>query len=372
MTSSSGRKRPAPEYNDSGAAKRRQTTEAGYNSMFVGDDEELDEIAHDDFAEHFAISEPDDNNGWTQSTNIRDCLNGRTPTNSTANKASGTASSSPKTTTKATPPKKKMSTLNSEIKEDPDKPIVPSYLSDTNEVNRIKIYIGKRQRQIFAQREEIAKSPILTSFIVDDAQQGAFIMRPQLLNTNPADFDAVLQFIHTSTFEPLVVGKEGDKRFEKAYSNDDYGKELIRLGKIYVIAQMFQVQGLEDAIYDKVCTISARRFPNKALVELAGVIFSDKRNTGGSAAGVTSASSSQTAAGEGQDDTAVKDKFEEWIITKVASNLQEIQKHQHEDFWAVEKKTTKKMFYARVLELAAEIYRANSGRLLSATVVELD
>lgn len=385
MTDTNGRaKRLAVESRDLIASKRRRTTEDEIESLFVTDS---DEGVNEDTVQ---VTEPDSDGNWSQTANIRDRVNGRsnlntvpfqarsqvpaanppTPASVPSTKANSVSfQQKTATQTNGTTSTKKKAGSNTEVKEDPEKPNMPAWIEGTEEINRIRIYIGKRQRQTFARREDISKSSVLTGYIVEDAEQGAYIMRPQLLRTDPNDFDAVLQFIHTGTFEPLVIqDKDNGGLFKGITSDLEYGRELVRLGKIYVIAQMFKVDALEDAIYDKICAINARRFPNKALVELAGVIFNDKRvSTRPGNAAVASAESSQTV----QDE---KDKFEGWIVNKIATNFQDIQKYQHDDFWVVEKKTTKKMFYARVLELAAEIYRANSGKLPgpTSTIVELD
>lgn len=375
------RKRPSAGHDS--ASKRYQPTAEDDSSMFITDDEELDAIANDDFAIATSdrISRPYGSTGQIRETTAQT----RAPSISAARRQSqaqmngtsprtinGNSSSQSRSTNKAnstTPPKKKSS--DAEIKEEQDNPMEANWIKGMPDADRIRVYIGKRQRITYAGRADLVKSPILTSYIIEDAETGAYIMRPQLLKTDPTDFDAVLQFIHTGDFNPVLIDKDGEKAFEKVRSDDAYGKELVRLGKVYVLAQTFQVQGLEDAIYGKICAVNARRFPDKALVELAGVIFSDKRAGVGSKARSASGSQSSGGSQDGQGQEKRKDKLEEWVISKIAGQFQEIQKYQHEEFWAVEKKTTKKMFFARLLEETADVYRANSGRPPSPAVVEL-
>lgn len=253
-----------------------------------------------------------------------------------------------------------------EVKDEPDDELAkePDWLQNTPNTDRIRLYVGKKNRQVFVKRSDLAKSPILTSYIIepdndpDPGQSTPYIMRPQLLKMDFNDFSALVQFLHSGEYEPMLVEAEGSA--EKEYVLDGFSKdraystELVRAGRIYVIAQMFKVEGLEEVVFGKITKVNERKYSIKSLVELAGVVFSDKRSDIG-----------------GVSTNNGKDKLETWIIGQFAKNLQEIMKTQHDEFWAVEKKTSKKMFLAQVLEETADRYRALGGKL-PGPVVELD
>ncbi|KAK5097979.1 hypothetical protein LTS08_006734 [Lithohypha guttulata] len=260
-----------------------------------------------------------------------------------------------------------------EIKDEADEASIPQDMQTVPERDRIKIYVGRKNKQCFVGRPNLLKSPVLTSWITEEEPgQSPYIMRPQLLKTDFTDFDAVCQYLHSGEYAPLLLetrpgsaawildGKDGED------IDAEYSRQLIRAGRIHVIAQMFKIEGLDDLVFRKVTMVDTKKYSLHSLVKVAEVVFSGQ-----------AASKATTAEGQinGDNGTAAApdttDKLEEWIVGQVASNLQEITKTRSEEFWPMVNKTKKTMFYARVLEEAADQYRATGGMLPEA-IVELE
>jgi len=246
----------------------------------------------------------------------------------------------------------------------------PAWIKGKAPPGRVKIYVGRRNKQVLAKREDLAKSAILTSFIIDDPVQGAFIMRPQLLRTDFNDFDAVLQFIHSGEYAPILVEDSenigGPKLLDGLKTHEAYAKEVVRSGRIYVIAQTFQVEGLAEQVLTKITGVDITKFNNHSLVELAGIVFSNTRCP------VSTMNATGNIDGEENASAAKKsDPLEEWIICQLAKNFREIMRSEQTTFWNVEHKTSKKFLFARVLKEVADQYWAVGG-LPTASFIELD
>lgn len=394
---STNRKRPAPTYNDSSASKRSQQSKASnsHDSLFLSDDEGDAQIDEELFG-------CDNDNGFTslintlrpqpvqptQSLPAQPRLTYERPATSstaqprtgsyftvtpttqgvrnTTNDTSSAAKNSNPTNARSTPANNDLV----EVKDETDEAVKPDWVRDIADKDKVKLFIGKRNKQILVKRADLAKSPTLSSWVIDDPDQGAYIMRPQLAKTEFIDFDAVLQFLHSSEYAPILV----DNGLDGLKTDEAYAKELVRSGRIYIIAQTFQVEGLAELVLDKISKVDVDKFPTKAIVELAGVIFNDKRFAPLANPAVAAAVGSANG-GEGVPDSeaaaGAKDKLEEWIITHVAKNFREIMNIQQEAFWKVERATSKKMFFAQVMEETAQQYRATGGRLPE-PVVQLD
>lgn len=385
--SNTDRKRPAPSYNDFGASKRLQQPKVSSNhdSLFLSDDEDEAQIDEDlsardndsDFhilantlrpqPAQSAQSQPSQSRPAQQraSTQHRPATQlTRTPT---TNGTSGSGDTSRPTNARSEVAAADLT----EVKDEKDEAEEPDWVKNVADKDKVKLFVGKRNKQVLVRRADLAKSPILTSWIIDDFDQGAYIMRPQLARTEFLDFDAVLQYLHSSEYAPLLV----DDRLDGLKDDEAYAKELVRSGRIYIISQRFQIEGLAELVFRKIDKVDVSKFSIKAIVELAGVIFGDKNVAvlpPLAAAAATAAQNRADASGESQGGVAgPKDKLEEWIITQVAKNLQEIMNSQQETFWKVEKKTSKKLFFAKVMEEAAAQYRATGGKL-PGPVIELD
>jgi len=387
------RKRPAPSYNDFNASKRLQQPKASNNhdSLFLSDDEgdaQTDEDLfsrdnEDDLTTLVSAPRPQParpvQSQPTQprpaqqraSTQHRPATHSKsTPTMTGATTTNGTSDSG--NTSRPTNGQSEAAAVDPiEVKDEKDEAEEPDWVKDVADKDKVKLFVGRRNKQVLVKRVDLAKSPILTSWIIDDPDQGPYIMRPQLARTEFADFDAVLQFLHSSEYAPLLV----DNRLDGLKSNEAYAKELVRSGRVYIIAQRFQIDGLAELVFRKIDKVDVSKFSIKAIVELAGVIFGDKNGAvlphPAAAAAPAAVSRANASVGSQEAVAGLKDKLEEWIITQVAKNLQEIMNNQQETFWKIERKTSKKLFFAQVMEEAAVQYRATGGKL-PGPVVELD
>ncbi|KAJ9651407.1 hypothetical protein H2198_009322 [Neophaeococcomyces mojaviensis] len=345
-------------YKEFEIAKRQQRdgTSAG-SSMFLSDDEEPTAVEEELLAGdpnhtyYGATNESSPRRG--QGTTRANGVNSVTNVNGTRSHASG-AHSSAKTAVG----------VKEEQSDEPD------WVKAKTPAGRVKIYVGRRNKQVLVKRDDLANSAILTSFITDDQEQGAYIMRPQLLQTDFNDFDAVLQYIHSGEYAPMLIEDSedptGPKLLDGLKTHEAYARELVRSGRIYVIAQNFQVEGLAGQVLKKITEVDITKFNNHSLIELAGVVFNDTRHL--------RSLTNTTMNGDGEATaTAVNanDPLEQWIIRQLAKNFREIMRSEQATFWKIEHKTSKKLLFARVLEEAADQYRAVGG-LPAVNLIELE
>ncbi|KAK5940224.1 hypothetical protein PMZ80_007644 [Knufia obscura] len=418
------RKRPAPTYNDFNASKRLQQSQSkssNHDSLFISDDEGEAQVDEELFGR-------DNDNDFTSLVNslrpqsVRPAQSQPQPQSQSQSQSQPTqprptqqrppAQQRPATQPTSTPTTNGASTngantsistsanaatvpppttidldqldTDTSIKDEADQISEPPWLKDTPPTEKVTLFIGRLNRTALVRRTDLAKSPILTSWIIDDPSQtsggqGAYIMRPQLAKCSYADFDAVLQFFHSGEYAPMLV----DDCLDGVVGEEGYAKELLRGGRVYIIARMFEVQGLAELVYRKIERVDVGRYSIKAIVELAGIIFDNKRvptpavsipAAAAGAAAVNRANENGTDGADGANNGDAgaeqpgRDKLEEWIITQVAKNFQEIMSTQQDVFWRVERKTRERMFFARVLEEASSQYRATGGRLAGAVV----
>lgn len=252
-------------------------------------------------------------------------------------------------------------------------------LRSTPQDDRVKIFVGKRNRPIYVKRTDLAKSPVLKAYIVDDAIQGPFIMRPQLMRTNFGDFEAVSQYLRSGEYAPMLLEDPtepgGPMVLDNVKVDESYAKELVRSGRLYKIAKRFQVEGMAELVFRKVSQVDPGKFNVQSLVTVAEIVFRNQGKGADSCVG-HSTDNAQDAQSSGvttiiDEDDDPQDVLEEWIIGKLAHNFREIMRIQRERFWEVVKTTNQKMMYARVLEEVAKQYRATGGNLPE-PVVELD
>ena len=362
----SNSKRPGPSTDAYNAAKRRQRDQfRTEDSLFRGESEDSeDEQATDpyqraprDHANHsnYAGVEPGSTSATSQSV---------TTSVSSTQRSNGSTRTKDQSTSAAT----KTASQKVVVKEEDETPTEAAWMKLLPTSEKVTIYVGRRNRPLVTSRTDLAKSDILASYIIEDTLTGPYIMRPQLMEIDHKDFNAVMQFLHTEEFTPELVEKENDEpscleglRREKAYS-----QELVRLGRIYIIAQTFQITALEDLIFKKVSQVDRKLFSTKSVIELAGGIFSNERGT--NLRGNPSPDNSQQ---QRNDETMVKDRLERWIIMHLANHMQEVLCTHKDAFWSVARRTKKNMFCARFFEASAEIYRANDGDVRG-VVIDLD
>lgn len=392
-----GRKRPAPSprIDDFELAQRAQR-----NEMFFTDADDQDSIfGSDDFAviEESTLRQRQ-SQPQNQSPRNQGVQNGRAPNNGASNTARSNINSrtSNKANNRNSPRRPVSSTTRGpttptsavletiQIKDEDaetDNTMDADYLRNIPTNQRVKIFVGRKNRSIQVNRADLSKSPILQSYIVDDPIQGSFIMRPQLMTTHYEDFAAVAQFLRNGEYAPLLLQNAADAQGPKVLSelknDEEYAREFVKAAKLYGLAKSFGIHGMAELVFKKVTEVDSGKYSISSLVKVAEIVFKDTKNRTETAADSSRATETGSASGEATQGISTggiasdKDPLEEWIVGKLAYNFQEIMRIQRDKFFEVAKVTGKKMLYSRVLEKVAGQYRASGGKLPE-PVIELD
>lgn len=215
-----GRKRPAPSsprINDFELAQRAQR-----NEMFFTDADDQDStFGSDDPAVVEESTERErQSRPQNQSPRTQGIQNGRTPNNGSNNIGRSNVNSRTNIVNNRNSPRRLVSLTTrtpaiplSSVPEtiqikDEDAEIETTmdadFLRNIPSNQRVKIFVGRKNRSIQVHRADLSKSPTLQSYIVDDPVQGSFIMRPQLMTTHYEDFAAVAQFLRNGEYAPLL------------------------------------------------------------------------------------------------------------------------------------------------------------------------
>jgi hypothetical protein len=127
--------------------------------------------------------------------------------------------------------------------------------------------------------ETLDKSPILRELVSQGSDEGPYIMHPELTKIDGDHFRSVWHFLVTDEYLPaLVSNPRGDnvlpKQLDGLVSGDDYRKEAIRAGHLYVIAKRLGMASLEDLIYRKITQAQYQQYGIKCQLDLAKILFS--------------------------------------------------------------------------------------------------
>lgn len=207
----------------------------------------------------------------------------------------------------------------------------------------VTIYVGANSHEHRIPRADLAKSPILTSWVKTDSD-APYIMHPDLRTVNSQHFGSLIRFMHTGEYLPRVVeiptGMNGRgtvlqrKGLDKLRTSEEYSAQLVRAGQLYKLAEQFQVQGLTDYIFNRVSEAELITYTNEALLTFAINFFSRPA--------ATICGSSET------------NQLEVWILEKIAWEFQVIMKNHAAQFFKIPSKTGKSNFFPRLLRRKAE------------------
>ena len=158
------------------------------------------------------------------------------------------------------------------------------WLVAVDRTERIKVFVGGAYNHKWVKRSVLEQSKVLQSWVIEDEEE-AFIMRPELLKTQPKIFISASQFLHKGEFKPRLVPQtqNADSHgrpelvWEGIGSESGYALQLVKAAKIYNFAASFAIDGLQDHIFEKISSISPGKFSDKALLDAAGIVFSDIR-----------------------------------------------------------------------------------------------
>ena len=182
--------------------------------------------------------------------------------------------------------------------------------------NMITVYIGKQNTIFKIPREELSQSPVLSGYV----RGKSFVMDPDLMDVKATLFDAVDEFLKTAEFQPFYVPKEGRADFEPGAgrldgvnAHTEYAAQLLRLGKLYVMAGKFGISKMQLLIRQKTIAGFPDGWSYKTMLEFVRQIFRDIPGT------VENAAASPDRS-EGVD---TNDPLKEWLIMWLAEYMRE-------------------------------------------------
>jgi hypothetical protein len=181
----------------------------------------------------------------------------------------------------------------------------------------ITVYIGMQNKVFRISREDLSQSPVLNGYV--RGKPGALlVMDPELMGVSTGEFDAVDEFLKTGEFQPFYVAKEGRTDIQPGAGSLDgvrghkqYSTQLLRLGKLYVMAGTFKLPKMQLLVWQKVVAGFPSGWSSKAMLALIGQIFQDMPGT------VENAATSLDQ-GEGSD---INDPLKDWLIVWLAEHM---------------------------------------------------
>ena len=216
----------------------------------------------------------------------------------------------------------------------------------------VTIYVGANSHEHKIPSADLAKSPVLMSWLKTDSEK-PYVMHPNLTSVDNQHFASLIRFMHNGEYLPKLVGipvsmnnTSGTpvlrKGLEKLRTSDQYSMQLIRAGHLYKLAELFLVEGFKKYIYQRITEAEFCTYNNSAVLDLASLIFSRPKGTA-------------------QASTDSTEELEEWILTKIAWEYQTIMKKHSSLFFKVAAKTGKSKFFQRLLRRKAELVDEAGG-----------
>ncbi|EXJ83013.1 hypothetical protein A1O3_06830 [Capronia epimyces CBS 606.96] len=144
---------------------------------------------------------------------------------------------------------------------------------------RVKIYVGPKNRVFTVGLQDLDKSTVLKSLMNQDTTEGAYIMHPELTKINADHFQSVFQYLLMDEYVPAITSNpDGPDRLPKQLDGlttaEDYQTEALRAGRVYVIAKGLGMASLQDLILRKITEAQYQPYGIKCHLDLAMVVFS--------------------------------------------------------------------------------------------------
>ena len=178
---------------------------------------------------------------------------------------------------------------------------------------QVLVYFGRKTEERLMARSDPNKSSVLKSWVNED-DGSLHIMNPKLVSVDPELFKMVLEFIQTGEYVPCIVERTQATQEEPSatrraldglHTVEEYSDELLRAGRLYLLAEKFKVDGLPDLIYTKITEAHLQKYTHKSLLNFAQILFATPK----------------TVSSPGNDGASL---LEAWTIKTLA-----------EDFWTI-------------------------------------
>lgn len=221
-------------------------------------------------------------------------------------------------------------------------------MKDMPKNDLITIFVGRNSQEHKLPTADLVKSPVLNGWLHTDSNK-SYVMHPDLTKINNQHFVSIIRYMHMGEYLPKMVDiptgiSNGTPVTRKGLgtlrTSEQYSKELIRAGHLYLLAELFQVEGLTDYIYARITTCEFQKYGHEAMLALARTVFSRPQVT--------------TGPGDESEEPQTLNNLEEWILRWLAFEFQSIMKKNSKLFFQVAGRTGKAKFFQRLLRVKAE------------------
>jgi hypothetical protein len=235
-----------------------------------------------------------------------------------------------------------------------DEESMQSTVKDTPKKELVIIYVGRNSQEHQIPVDDLAKSPILSSWVNNSEERQPFIMHPNLRNVNNQHFASLIRFMHNGEYLPATADiptgfdenthATAQKGLTGLRTSDQYSKELVRAGYLYRLAEQFEIEGLPEYIHKRVTQYAFRDYTHESMLNFARIIFTRPAVT-------TDVSS---AAGTDHETASIGKKLEDWVLCWLAYQYQPVAREHSALFFNVVGVTAKSKFFQRLLRTKAD------------------
>ncbi|EXJ87804.1 hypothetical protein A1O1_04731 [Capronia coronata CBS 617.96] len=188
---------------------------------------------------------------------------------------------------------------------------------------RVKIYVGPKNAVFTVGLQDLDKSPVLKSMVQQDATEGPYIMHPELAKINAEHFQSVFQYLLMDEYVPAIISNpkgpdQLPKQLDALTTAEDYRKEALRAGHVYVIAKALGMTSLQYLILRKITDAQYQPYGIKCQLDLAMIVFSRPEEGELLKRGKIKADADDADRGESED------ALEVWLVESLKDKLQPV------------------------------------------------
>lgn len=210
------------------------------------------------------------------------------------------------------------------------------------EDNKVLIMVGTQNSEHYVRLEDLNKSSILSKMARHNGRH-KYVMHPELRQINSDLFSSAAQFMRLGSYVPNIVGMAGTERIglEGLRTSSDYSRELVRAGKLYVLAEALQIQGLQNHIYTKISQTQFQTYTIRSVLELALTIFGRRVRV--------------------PQNENEQDDVEKWILGTLVERFQAMLMEQSAFYIHIASATNQRRFSIRLLRAKADQIERDGG-----------
>lgn len=187
--------------------------------------------------------------------------------------------------------------------------------------DRVEIFVGPTNRVFTVGLRDLDKSPMLKSLVNRNATDGTYIMHPDLTKIKADHFHSVFQYLLMDDYAPAMTNKprgpdKVPKRLDGLTTAEDYQKEALKAGHVYVVAKALGMTSLQYLIMRKITDAQYYPYAIKTYLDLAMIVFSRPKEGDMLKKGKFKWDTDDV--GDRQDE----DTMEEWLVEALKDRLQ--------------------------------------------------